>query len=185
MKKLILASMLISILFACKKKKEDVAPAAVVDPIAGEWYLHLVDADVLAPAGSSTFAYRAGGINAANRSNISFTTNATLKILYKFTKEGENKYSISISNYPGQYLSYQTNNIMPYETRMFFSLNAISDNNSYNFEKVAGTSDTYLIKSVSNPTMALSASIQNGSSIYPNFVVAGASFTFQKWKLEK
>ncbi len=185
MKKIILTTLSISILFACKKKTEEVIIPPAVDPITGEWYMHLVDADALAPVGTGTYAYRAAGINAAGRSNISFTTNASLKILYKFTKEAENKYSISISNYPGQYLSYQTNNIVPYELRMFFSLNAISDNNLYTFEKVAGTTDTYLIKSVSNPTKALGASIQNGTSIYPNFIVAGASFTYQKWKLEK
>jgi hypothetical protein len=183
--KLILSTTILFLLFSCKKKSEDMPAQATVDPIEGEWYMHLIDADVLAPAGSNYYAYRAGGANAANRSNISFTNTAAAKSLYKFTKQTDGKYSISMTAYPGLYLSYQTNNISPYESRMFFALNQITDDYLYSFEKVTGATDTYLIKSVSNPNMALSASITNGTTLRPNFVVAGASFTYQKWKLEK
>ncbi len=183
--KLILTTLTLCILLSCKKKTEDVIiPTAPTDTIAGNWYLHLIDAEGNY-GGGSHYAYRAGGINAANRGNISFTTTTTSRSLYSFTKVSDGKYTISSPDYPGQYLAYQTNDVLPYETRMFFTVNTITDMYLFTFEKVAGTTDTYIIKSVSNPTTALSASITNGSSLRPNFVVAGASFTFQKWKLEK
>jgi hypothetical protein len=183
--KIILSTLILVVLLSCKKKNEEIIVTPPVDPIAGEWYMHLVDADVQAPAGSSYYAYKAGGANALTRANISFTTTNSDKSLYKFTKVTEGKYSISMTAYPNQYLAYQTNNTIPYESRMFFAVNTVTDDYLYTFDKVAGTTDTYIIKSVSNPNMALSASITNGTTLRPNFVVAGASFTYQKWKLEK
>jgi hypothetical protein len=182
--KLILTTLALCILFSCKKKTEDVTPPAPVDSIAGEWYLHLIEAEGNY-GGGSHYAFRTGGINTGNQGNIAFTTNTASKSLFKFTKEAEGKYSISSVNYPGSQLAYQENNILPYSTRLMFSVNPISDIYLYTFEKAAGTTDTYIIKSVSNPTTALSASVTNGSSLRPNFVTAGASFTYQKWKLEK
>jgi hypothetical protein len=185
--KLIITTLTFCILLSCKKKTEDVIiPSPPADPIAGNWYMHLIDAEGNY-GGGSHYAYRAGGVNASNRGNISFTTNLASKSLYSFTKVSEGKYSISAPAYAGQYLAYVTNNTVPYETRMFFSLNPFngSDDFLFTFEKVSGTTDTYIIKSVSNPTTALSASITNSTSLRPNFVVAGASFTYQKWKLEK
>jgi hypothetical protein len=188
MKKTLMFTMIaVSTLLSCKKNTEEVIPPTpvVTDPIAGEWYMHLVDADAISTPGNHYYAYRAAGANAANRSNISFTTVFGDKSLYKFTKEAEGKYSISMTGYPNQFLLYQTNNIAPYESRMFFSVNQITNDNLYTFERLTGATDTYLIKSVSNPATALSASITNGTILRPNFVAAGASFTYQKWKLEK
>ncbi len=117
--KIIIATLIIYILFSCKKNNEDVAPSIPIDPIAGEWYMHLIEAEGNY-GGGSHYAYRAGGVNASNRGNISFTTNVASKSLYSFTKVSEGKYSISAPTYAGQYLAYITNNISPYESRMFF-----------------------------------------------------------------
>ncbi len=183
--KIILAMLMLCTLLSCKKDND--SPSVTTDPVEGEWYFRLSDANGV-NGNANHFGTRAPISGQLGRGN--FTISPSFKTLYQVTKVADGKYSISSNAYTGgQFLTYQTFVTEGY-AYLPFSNNGYNttDNELFTFEKITGTTDTYLIKSVSNPLIALSGSsktVNGATSIQPNFVVAGASFTYQKWKLEK
>jgi hypothetical protein len=144
MKKIILVSLILSILFSCKKKTEEVIPPVATDPLQGEWYFRLVDADG-ANGNANHYGSRGAVLGQASRGNFIIST--TTKILFQLTKVSDGKYSISINAYGGgQFLTYKTFTTGGY-SYLPFSNNGFNVTNDelYTFEKIAGTTDSYLI----------------------------------------
>ncbi len=176
---LMLAAFCLCILFACKKKTEEIIPTPEVDPLVGDWYLTLPES---ANLGNVFYAFRENIVGNITQGNLGLTSTATAKILFKITQVIEGKYSIGIANgFAGQKLIFQTPGNFNY---LLFGPSTGATNEQFTFTKNADNS--YLIKPVSDPTLALSASIISGTTLKANYITAGGgAAAFQKWKLEK
>jgi hypothetical protein len=181
--KIVLTTLALCILFSCKKKSEDVTPAIAVDPVVGEWYLQLSDADNIAPAGSKYYAFRAPILGNVATGNIGVSTSQ--KSLYQITKVSEGKYTVTSKAYPNQYLSYFLSAATPLSYVRFSSPSTLTDNELFKIVKDTNT-NTYYFIAVANTDRGLGAFFPANTSILSAYFVAGGvSGEYYKWKLEK
>jgi hypothetical protein len=181
--KIVLTTLALSIFFSCKKKNEDVTPPVPVDPVVGEWYLQLSDADNIAPAGSKYYAFRAPILGNVATGNIGVSTSQ--KSLYQITKISEGKYTVTSNAYPNQYLSYFSSAATPLSYVKFNNPSTITDNELFKINKVPNA-NTYVFLAVANTDRALGAFFPSGSTLLSAyFLNEGSNGVYYKWKLEK